>query len=471
MRTSNVTTKPQIESRRGRSGVVTAAASSMLIATALFAFAPSEANAARRTTKSKKVSQTSNANYSIAIREDAITTTPSSTADYVVILTKGQGLKSPITFDVPDLPGGYSFEVSPLTASTYRFRVTVPSTAPDASTVYVLRALNGGRERASLFRLTIQSPPKPTVAATVTTVATTTTTLAVSNAFAIKADVLAKIAGPGETVAFPITIDRQGYVGPVAFIAEGQPSGSVVGYSPNPTNGNTTLYITPQDSTPSGRFLIVVTAKIGSLSRSTAVQLTVRRTSPFTSVIGPLNIQTTPGNDARFRVDLAGAGGPIPFVEMKVSGLPTGAALSTVEAIKAQNTLLITTSASTPIGTYPILVTLTSGTFTSKGTVSLVIAAGAGFSVTPETSSVLVPRGGTTSVKVTVLPSGGFTGALGYAVTGLPTGAQASYEVTSTGLNLKVAVPVTAPTGSFPFELVTSSGTLATTTSFVLVVS
>ena len=43
------------------------------------------------------------------------------------------------------------------------------------------------------------------------------------------------------------------------------------------------------------------------------MQLTVRRTGQFTTFIGPLNLQTTPGNDARFRLDVAAATAPYPL--------------------------------------------------------------------------------------------------------------------------------------------------------------
>jgi hypothetical protein len=124
----------------------------------------------------------------------------------------------------------------------------VPSTAVASSTVYALRALNGDRERAVLFRLTVQvatpptnvsttTPETPETPATPATPATPTTTAA-SVALTIQADVAARVASPGETAAFPIILDRRGYAGPVEFIAAGTQTGSVVGYSPNPSVGN-----------------------------------------------------------------------------------------------------------------------------------------------------------------------------------------------------------------------------------------
>jgi hypothetical protein len=419
----------------------------------------SSASATRRVVKPKKVAASTN--YAVAIRTDAITTTPSSQVDYTVLVTKGSGLKGAIRFDVPDLPSAFQYTVTPLTSTTYRLRVVVPASAVASSTVYVLRALNGDRERAVLFRLTIQVPTTTTTATTPTTTPSTTTSIPV--ALTIRSDVTSRIASQGETVAFPIIVDRRGYTGPVDFIAAGLPAGSTAGYSPNPSVGNTTLYITPQDTTPSGRSIVVVTAKVGNFTSSIAVQLTVRRTGAFTTFIGPTNLKVAPGNDANFRLVLGTASGPIPFVDLQASGIPAGAILRSVDAVKAENLFTISTTAATPVGVYPISLTLTSGTFVKKLSVSLTVEAGLGFSLTPESSGVVVARGATIPLVIKVGATGGFSSALTYSVTGLPVGIQASYELGTGSATLKFSAAVNAPVGTFPVTILATGGGLSAT--------
>ncbi len=455
--------EPRSGSRHRGASVVAAALAVGLLFTGVLPGATSSASAAKKVVKkAKKVKVASNANFAVAIRTDAITTTPSSQVDYTVLLTKGSGLKGVIRFDVPDLPSAYQYSVTPLTSTSYRLRVIVPASAVASSTVYVLRALNGDRERAVLFRLTIQVPTTTTTASTPTTaVPTTTSTIPV--ALTIRSDVTSRIASQGETVAFPIIVDRRGYTGPVDFIAAGLPAGSVAGYSPNPSVGNTTLYITPQDSTPSGRSIVVVTAKVGNFTSSIAVQLTVRRTGPFTTFIGPTNLKVAPGNDANFRLVLGTASGPIPFVDLQASGLPTGAVLRSIDAVKAENLFTISTTAATAVGVYPISLTLTSGTFVKRLSVTLTIEAGLGFSLTPESSGVIVARGATVPLVIKVGATGGFSSALTYSVTGLPVGIQASYELGAGSATIKFTAAANAPVGNFPVTILATGGSLSST--------
>jgi hypothetical protein len=81
-----------------------------------------EAGAAARKPKTvkpaAKPAKTSNANYAVAIRTDALTTTPVSSVDYTVLLTKGAGIKGAIQFDVPDLPASYRYSVTQLTTTS-----------------------------------------------------------------------------------------------------------------------------------------------------------------------------------------------------------------------------------------------------------------------------------------------------------------------------------------------------------------
>jgi hypothetical protein len=139
--------------------------------------------------------------------------------------------------------------------------------------------------------------------------------------------------------------------------------------------------------------------------------------------------------------------------------------------VKAENALTIGTTTATPVGTYPISLTLTSGSFVRKFAVSLVVEAGAGFSLTPESTAVVVARGATAPFRIAVGTTGGFNAALTFAVNGLPTGVRAAYELSATAVTLKFTSAASAPLGTFPLTVVAVSGTMSATTAVDVVVS
>ena len=98
--------------------------------------------------------------------------------------------------------------------------------------------------------------------------------------------------------------------------------------------------------------------------------------------------------------------------------------------------MTVTTSGSTPVGSSTLTITGTSGSLSHQTTVTLVVTAAADFSLTAAPSTQSVAVGGSTTYTATVTAQNGFTGSTGFAVSGLPTGATASFNpttVTGTG--------------------------------------
>ena len=94
------------------------------------------------------------------------------------------------------------------------------------------------------------------------------------------------------------------------------------------------------------------------------------------------------------------------------------------------------------------------------------------FSLSASPSSSTVTAGQGTSYAVTLTPSGGFNGAAGLSVSGLPAGANGSFSpnpVSSTS-TLTVTTSTSTPAGSYPLTITGTSGTLSHQTSVTLVV-
>jgi hypothetical protein len=97
------------------------------------------------------------------------------------------------------------------------------------------------------------------------------------------------------------------------------------------------------------------------------------------------------------------------------------------------------------------------------------------FSVAATPSSRTVSRGKGTSYTVSVTPSNGFTGSVSFSVTGLPSGATASFapsSVSGSGSStLAVNTSSSAPTGTYTLTISATSGTLTHSTQVKLAVA
>lgn len=94
------------------------------------------------------------------------------------------------------------------------------------------------------------------------------------------------------------------------------------------------------------------------------------------------------------------------------------------------------------------------------------------FSLSASPSTVSVPLGGSGNSTITVTPSGGFTGSVDLAISGLPAGASASFSPTSTTSTSVLALDAgTAAAGSYPLTVTGTSGALTHSTTVTLVVN
>jgi hypothetical protein len=130
------------------------------------------------------------------------------------------------------------------------------------------------------------------------------------------------------------------------------------------------------------------------------------------------------------------------------------------------------------------------GTYTANGTAYTIqlefsnaanncvlppVQTGPDFSITASPASQTVTAGGATSYTATVTALGGFTGAVSFSVSGLPSGASGSFSPTSvTGSGsstLSVSTSTTTPAGTYTLTISGTSGTLVHSTTVRLVVN
>ena len=113
----------------------------------------------------------------------------------------------------------------------------------------------------------------------------------------------------------------------------------------------------------------------------------------------------TSGNSTTYTVTISTANGFGGDVSLNVSGLPTGASSSFNPSSvtgSGTSTLTVTTSGSTPSGTYPLTITGTSGSLVHSTSATLVVNASADFTIGVTPSSQTVVRGNSTTYTVTI---------------------------------------------------------------------
>src|SRR5207247_2413709 len=209
------------------------------------------------------------------------------------------------------------------------------------------------------------------------------------------------------------------------------------------------------------------------LTHTTSIPLVVNPPPDFPLSGSPASQTVPQGGSTSYSVTMSPAGGFTGQVTLSVSGLPVGAnGTFTPNPATASSTLSVTTSPTTPTGTYTLTITGVSGSLTHTTTISLVVNAPQDFTLSASPASQTLPQGWSTSYSVTISPTGGFTGQVTLSVSGLPSGANASF----TTLPLPDALPIsvttspTTPTGTYTLTLTGVSGSLTHTTTISLLV-
>src|SRR5207247_11413863 len=148
----------------------------------------------------------------------------------------------------------------------------------------------------------------------------------------------------------------------------------------------------------------------------------------FSLAASPASQTVSAGGSTSYTVTISPTGGFTGQVSLSVSGLPSGASGTfTPNPATASSTFAVTTSASTPGGTYSLTIAgVSGGSPTHSTTVSLVVTP-PDFTLSASPSGLTVTPGGSTSCTVTINPTGGFTGQVSLSVSGLPSGASGSF--------------------------------------------
>ena len=189
----------------------------------------------------------------------------------------------------------------------------------------------------------------------------------------------------------------------------------------------------------------------------------------FSIAATPASQTVTQGASTSYTVTATPSGGFTGSVTYSVSGLPTGGgAAFTPNPSATTSTMSVTTAGTTPVGTYSLTITGTSGSLIHTATVTLTVG---DFSISASPPSQTIIQGASTTYTVASNPAGAFS--VSYSVTGLPSGATGSFNPNpSTGNStLTVATTGTTPPGTYSLTITGVSGSLSHTASVTLIVN
>ncbi len=231
-------------------------------------------------------------------------------------------------------------------------------------------------------------------------------------------------------------------------------------------------------STPGTYVASLTVTDVGGLTSPSATRtITVTAAPDFSLSAAPASQTVQPGGSAAYTLTVTPSGGFSGAVTFGVSGLPSGASASFNPAsvtTSGTTTLTVATTAATPPGTYQITVTGTAGTLARNANVTLIVTAPPNFSLSAAPASLTVQPGGRADYTLTVTPSGGFSGTVTFGVSGMPSGASASFNPASVNTSgtttLSVTTTAAIPPGSYQITVTGTSGTLARTANVTLVV-
>jgi uncharacterized membrane protein len=202
----------------------------------------------------------------------------------------------------------------------------------------------------------------------------------------------------------------------------------------------------------------------------------------FSISASPSSQTVSQGQATAYSVTLTRANGFTGAVTLSTSGLPSGATASwklgdgTASNVVPPNlnsaTLTVQTASNTPNGTSQPLITAISAKLTSTTNVTLAVqpAAQPNFTLAASQASQAVVQGDQTTYDVTVNRTGGFGGAVGLAVIGLPKNATASWSPSptvsgaSTGSTLQIQTAGNSQADSYTLAI-TGTGTVGGSTA------
>ncbi len=301
--------------------------------------------------------------------------------------------------------------------------------------------------------------------------------------FTVDASPSSASTSQGGIASYTVSVDRMnGFGGDVSLSLSGL-SGSQASWTFSPPvvaggSGTSQLTVTTLSTLAPGSYSLSINGTSGPISRTASATLLVSAPPDFGITTTPASQSVVAGASATYSVGVTSINGFAAYVTLSLSGFPSSVgAWSFAPAVVSgggNSQLMITTPATDASGTYPLTIVGASGSTTHTTSATLVVSAPPDFSLSLSPSSRTILRGKPASFKVTVSSIGGFTDTVSLSVSGLPSGATASFKPVSVAApgSSVMTVKTTSKTarGTFTLTVTGLSGSIAHRGSTTLIV-
>jgi hypothetical protein len=378
------------------------------------------------------------------------TVVPGQVFNVRVLLTSSTS--AVIRYTLTGLPSGTSTKFSTINGRERRLQIGIPASANPGTYQARFRTTNPGTKRTDTFLVNV-SGPTPTIPPTVVTVPPTTIAT-ITPQFQIATAVPERFLRIGNSTSFRVEVTRQNqWVGPVNLVVEGLPTGTNAGFLPyNPTSEPSSEFrIVSSRTTPPGDYTLRIVGTAGDQTRVLPVLLKVRGPESI-SFGASINAAAEIGKTTRVgEVDVSVVNGDGEKVTFSADLVPAGLALTFgTNPTLGKTPVFATVAPNVAVGNYTFVLVARKGDATSKIYAYLTVVPNApatlryqvtavpavagealGYGLSTVLGSVVVNRGASTSILITIAPKGGYNSTIDFSVTGLPTGLVASLEPTS----------------------------------------
>ena len=284
------------------------------------------------------------------------------------------------------------------------------------------------------------------------------------------------VIGYGSSFSFQVQTPNAASISSVVLVRPGSPTHAfdmdqrLVGLSFTAGSGVLNVTGPPNGNiAPPGYYMLFILNTSGVPSVATFVQVSPAQTDqpPTGTITNPASDQTIGIGQS---VYFSGTGADTDGTVTGYSWVFPGGTPNTSALANPGNVTFST------LGTYTASLTVTDNagrTDPSPPTRTITVVPDFSLSATPASRSV--SPGGSTSYTATVAPGTGFTGTVTFSVSGLPSGATATFNPTTVNTSgsttMNVVTSSSTPTGSYPLTITGNSGGLTHTAPVTLVVA
>ena len=189
----------------------------------------------------------------------------------------------------------------------------------------------------------------------------------------------------GASTSYTVTATPvNNFGGTVNLTVAGCPANTTCTLNPTsvtlPPAGNSTLSVQTTSTTPTGTYTLTVTGTSGTLTHTTTVTLVVTSSQPpdFSISASPSNRSIKRGSNTTYTTTAAPLNGFAGTVNLSVTGCPPSSSCRMVPTSvtlppSANSTLSVGTSKKTPVGTYTLTITGSSGSLQHSTSVGLTV--------------------------------------------------------------------------------------------------